>query len=206
MKLVATASFLLLTACASQPPVKAARSLPETPDPAGAKRLSGDWVFANSTRASTVGRFQKRRAASSNSVGRPSSRDRKPRRSPSIPIQWPAPIEFANTQPPPRYGSQFAREVVACADRGDSVAQEILEQGGRDLVYLVRLLIERMRAIQGAAFQVPEVAFAGSILAHVERMRTSIEYALRLRYPDIRILEEPADPVRGALWRAMRGA
>jgi len=46
MKLVATASFLLLTACASQPPVKAARSLPETPDPAGAKRLSGDWVFA----------------------------------------------------------------------------------------------------------------------------------------------------------------
>jgi N-acetylglucosamine kinase-like BadF-type ATPase len=115
-------------------------------------------------------------------------------------------VEFANTQPPPRYGSQFAREVVACADRGDTVAQEILEQGGRDLAYLVRLLIERMRAIEGDAFHVPAVAFAGSILAHVERMRTSIEYALRLRYPDIRILEEPADPVRGALWRAVRGA
>src|SRR5437764_12861641 len=53
-------------------------------------------------------------------------------------------IEFANTQPPPRYGSQFAREVVACADRGDASAQEILEQGGQDLAYLVRLLIERM--------------------------------------------------------------
>ena len=114
-------------------------------------------------------------------------------------------VEFANTQPPPRYGSQFAREVVASADRGDTVAQEILEQGGRDLAYLVRLLIERMRSIEGDAFQVPAVAFAGSILAHVARMRTSIEYALRLRYPDIRILEEPADPVRGALWRAMRG-
>ena len=114
-------------------------------------------------------------------------------------------VEFANTQHPPRYGSQFAREVVACAERGDTVAQEILEQGGRDLAYLVRLLIERMRAIEGDGFQVPAVAFAGSILAHVERMRTSIEYALRLRYPDIRILEEPADPVRGALWRAMRG-
>jgi N-acetylglucosamine kinase-like BadF-type ATPase len=114
-------------------------------------------------------------------------------------------VEFANTQPPPRYGSQFAREVVACADRGDSVAQEILEQGGRDLAYLVQLLIERMRAIERDSFQAPAVAFAGSILAHVERMRSSIEYSLRLRYPDIRILEEPADPVRGALWRAMRG-
>jgi N-acetylglucosamine kinase-like BadF-type ATPase len=115
-------------------------------------------------------------------------------------------IEFANTQPPPRYGSQFAREVVVLADQGDAIAQEILEQGGRDLAYLVRLLVERLRAIEGDTFDVPAVAFAGSILAHVERMRNSIEYALRLHYPDIRILKQPADPVRGALWRAMRGA
>jgi N-acetylglucosamine kinase-like BadF-type ATPase len=114
-------------------------------------------------------------------------------------------VEFANTQPPPRYGSKFAREVVACADRGDEIAQEILEQGGRDLAHLVRLLIERMRAIEGGAFEVPAVAFAGSILAHVERMRNSIEYALRLRYPNIRIIEKVVDPVRGALWRAMQG-
>src|SRR5215469_4264594 len=115
-------------------------------------------------------------------------------------------IEFANTQPPPRYGSRFAREVAVLADGGDAVAQEILEQGGRDLAYLVRLLIERMRTIDGDGFEVPAVAFAGSILAHVERMRKAIEYALRLHYPDIRILQQPVDPVRGALWRAMRGA
>jgi N-acetylglucosamine kinase-like BadF-type ATPase len=114
-------------------------------------------------------------------------------------------VEFANTQPPPRYGSKFAREVVACADRGDEIAQEILEQGGRDLAHLVRLLIERMRAIEGGAFEIPAVAFAGSILAHVERMRNSIEYVLRLRYPDIRILQKVVDPARGALWRAMQG-
>ena len=114
-------------------------------------------------------------------------------------------IEFANTQPPPRYGSKFAREVVALADSGDTIAQEILEQGGRDLAYLVRLLIERMRAIEGDAFEVPAVAFAGSILAHVQRLRNAIEYALRLRYPDIRIIEKVVDPIRGALWRAMRG-
>ena len=114
-------------------------------------------------------------------------------------------IEFSNTQLPARYGSKFAREVVALAERGDTIAQEILEQGGRDLAYLVRLLIERMRGIDGDAFQVPAVAFAGSILAHVRRMRDSIEYSLRLRYPDIRMMESTVDPVRGALWRAMRG-
>lgn len=115
-------------------------------------------------------------------------------------------IEFANTQPPARYGSQFAREVVSLANAGDTIAQEILEQGGRDLAYLVRLLVERMRAIEGNEFEIPSVACAGSILAHVDRMRASMQKALRLHYPDIRILENPADPVRGALWRAMRGS
>ena len=115
-------------------------------------------------------------------------------------------IEFANTQLPARYGSKFAREVVACAKAGDEVAQEILEQGGRDLAHLVRLLIERMRAMEDGSFEVPAVAFAGSILAHVEQERKAIEYALLLRYPDIRILPEAVDPIRGALWRAVRGA
>jgi glucosamine kinase len=115
-------------------------------------------------------------------------------------------VEFANTQPPPRYGSKFAREVVALADGGDAIAQEILEQGGTDLAYLARLLIEKMRAMEGDSFELPAVAFAGSILVHVGRMRNAIEYALRLRYPDIRIIEKAVDPIRGALWRAIRGA
>jgi len=46
LRAAAVLSLFLLPACASQEPVKTARSLPETPDPAGAKRLSGDWVFA----------------------------------------------------------------------------------------------------------------------------------------------------------------
>ncbi len=115
-------------------------------------------------------------------------------------------IEFANTQFPQRYGSKFAREVVACADQGDGVAQEILEQGGKEIAYLVCLVIERMRAVEGEAFQVPSVAYAGSILAHVQRMRAAIERSLRQTYPDIRTIDQPVDPVRGALWRAMRGA
>ena len=115
-------------------------------------------------------------------------------------------IEFANTQPPPRYGAKFAREVVACADRGDTVAQEVLDQGGAELAYLVRLLIERMRKMEGDSFQVPKVAFAGSILANVRRMRCAIERSLGERYPGIGIIEQPVDPVRGALWRAIHGS
>jgi glucosamine kinase len=115
-------------------------------------------------------------------------------------------VEFANTKHPPRYGSRFARQVVALAEAGDTVAQGILEQGGRDLAYLVRLLIERMRAIEGAAFTLPGVAFAGGILAHVNRERDALETALRREYPEIRIVPQTVHPLRGALWRAMRGA
>jgi hypothetical protein len=46
---VAILPLLLISACATQEPVKTAKALPETPDPAGAKRLSGDWVFAMKT-------------------------------------------------------------------------------------------------------------------------------------------------------------
>jgi glucosamine kinase len=115
-------------------------------------------------------------------------------------------IEFANTQPPARYASRFAPEVVACATRGDSVAGEILQRGGQELAYLAALLIERMRAVDGGAFRLPRVAVAGSILAKVDAVRTSLEQSLRSRYSDVRIQADPADPVRGALWRAIRGA
>lgn len=115
-------------------------------------------------------------------------------------------IEFANTRPAARYASRFAPEVVACASRGDEVAIDILDRGGADLGYLVSLLIERMRVIEGAAFRLPPVAFAGSILARVDRMRASLERFLRSRYPEIQTVAEPVDPVRGALWRAVRGA
>ncbi len=115
-------------------------------------------------------------------------------------------IEFANTQPAARYASKFAPLVVACAEHGDTVAAEILERGGADLAYLAGLLIERMRRDEGDRFKPPSVAFCGSILANVKRVRDALETALRSRYPEILFIADPVDPVRGALWRAMRGA
>jgi glucosamine kinase len=120
-------------------------------------------------------------------------------------------IEFANAQHAARYASKFAPEVVACAAAGDEAAIEILAQGGRDLAYLASLLVERtreletvrMRSHETSPFEPPPVAIAGSILAHVEAERAAMQQALRERYPSIRFLETPADPVRGALWQAM---
>jgi N-acetylglucosamine kinase-like BadF-type ATPase len=114
-------------------------------------------------------------------------------------------IEFANAQHPVRYASKFAPEVVSLASQGDPVAIEILEQGGRDLAYLAGLLTERMKVIESGDFVPPPVATAGSILTHVELVRESMRAALRERYPSIEFLDTPADPVRGALWHAMRG-
>ncbi len=172
----------------------------------GAIMTAGGWgpILADQGAGHWIGIEGLRRGFLARDEGRPTGLLEAARRLWNLPTVD-ALIEFANTQPPPRYGSQFAREVVALADGGDAVAQEILEQGGQDLASLVRVLIERMRAIEGDVFAVPAVAFAGSILAHVERERASIERALRSLYPDIRMIGQAVDPIRGALWRAMRG-
>ena len=115
-------------------------------------------------------------------------------------------IEFANANPSPDF-SRLAPLVVACAEQGDPVAMEVLEQGGSDLAYLASLVIERLRRMEGdrAAsddFEPPSVAVAGSILKHVALVRQSLVDSLRRRYPDIVVLESPADPSAGALWNA----
>ena len=114
-------------------------------------------------------------------------------------------IEFANANPAPEY-SRFAPLVVAAAEQGDGVAQEVLEQGGRDLAMLVGLVIEHMRGLEksGAEFAAPAVAVAGSILERVAPLRDALATALREQYGEIEMLETPADPPAGALWHARR--
>ncbi len=112
-------------------------------------------------------------------------------------------IEFANAHPAPDF-SKLAPGVVALAEEGDAVAREVVEQGGRDLAMLVGLVIGHIRRIEGdaAEFDPPPVAVAGSILEHVAGVRNSLTAALAERYPGIRVLDTPADPPAGALWRA----
>ncbi len=117
-------------------------------------------------------------------------------------------IEYANANPAPEY-SKLAPLVVAAAEGGDTVAQEVAAQGGTDLAMLAGLVIEHIRAVErriesgmDSGFEVPAVAVAGSILERAVPVREALATELRRRYPGIGILETPADPPAGALWRA----
>lgn len=115
--------------------------------------------------------------------------------------------EQANANPAPDF-SRVAPLVADCAAQGDEVAQEVLEQGGADLAYLAGLLVERLRDLEanrGMPFELPVLAVAGSILARVAPVRRAMERALRERYAAIIFEQTPADPPRGALWRARQG-
>jgi glucosamine kinase len=114
-------------------------------------------------------------------------------------------VEYANANPAPDF-SRLAPGVVTLAEQGDVVAREVVEQGGRDLAMLAGLVMERMRSLEGAGFAVPRVAVAGSILERVAGVREAMSRALEERYPGIAVLEKPADPVAGALWRARRSS
>ena len=113
-------------------------------------------------------------------------------------------IERVNANPAPDF-SQLAPLVVECANQGDQVARELLEDGGRELAYLASLVIERIRGLEADSsvpFTPPPVAVAGSILEYVAQVRNSLEATLGQQYLGIRFVETPADPPAGALWGA----
>jgi hypothetical protein len=70
---------------------------------------------------------------------------------------------------------------------------------------LAGLVVERIRALESSAgvpFEVPAVALAGSILERAAPVRDALIAGLHRRYPGIAVIETPADPPAGALWRA----
>jgi glucosamine kinase len=113
-------------------------------------------------------------------------------------------VEYANANPAPDY-SRLAPAVVTLAEQGDAVAHEVIEQAGRDLAMLAGLVMERMRTMESAGFELPVVAVAGSILERVAGVRDAMTRALEKTYPGIAVLKKPADPAAGALWKARRG-
>jgi N-acetylglucosamine kinase-like BadF-type ATPase len=116
-------------------------------------------------------------------------------------------VQFANANPAPEF-SKLAPLVVAAAENGDTVAAEVVEQGGTDLAMLASLVIEHVRELEagaGSEFEVPAVALAGSILERVALVREALIADLRRRYRKIAVIDKPADPPAGALWRARQG-
>lgn len=112
-------------------------------------------------------------------------------------------IAYANKIPAPDF-SRLAPIVADCAERGDAVAQIVLQREARDLAHLARLIIERLR--RDSLDWVPEVAFTGSILERVGPVREGIIEFLKNDLPSVKTIPGVADPVLGALWRARNEA
>ena len=110
-------------------------------------------------------------------------------------------IEFANQTPSPDV-SRLTHLVFHCANRGDVIAREVLEFEGRQLGYLVRLLIRRMHSTPGSEFFVPSLAFAGSIMEKVQPVRDAVIAEVHSEFPQTDAMLGIVDPIEGALLRA----
>ena len=110
-------------------------------------------------------------------------------------------IAQANRLPAPDF-SQLTEVVVRCADDGDAVALDVLQQQGVELGYLVRLVMRRLQASSRDPGWTPPVAFAGSILEKVPAVREALLSSVRQEFPEVHAQAGVVDPVEGALWRA----
>ena len=101
--------------------------------------------------------------------------------------------------------SRLAPLVAACAEEGDAVALEVLDRGGRllgeDAVAAFRRVWQLDRGL-GSAQPMPAIAFTGSILENVARVRESMMETIHRSLPTVTILAEAVEPLMGALWRA----
>jgi N-acetylglucosamine kinase-like BadF-type ATPase len=110
-------------------------------------------------------------------------------------------VEFANAEPRPHF-AELVPLVVELTSSGDKIAGPILDRAGKDLAYLAQVVIERILTSEQGRHPLPAVAIAGSVLGKIDRVREALVGSLRTRYPGIRFVLKPADPVLGALYRA----
>ncbi len=110
-------------------------------------------------------------------------------------------VAKGNHRPRPDF-AELAGVVAACAEGGDALAVGVLERAGEELAAQVRLVMSKMRAADCAAEDVSRVAFTGSVLSRIARVRRSMEEQLRVSMPDVEVGQEAVEPLEGALWRA----
>ncbi len=113
-------------------------------------------------------------------------------------------VAFSNGLPAPDF-SQLVRVVLKCAEQGDRVAQSVLDEQGRELASLAGLLIDRMRSSAHEPGFTPPLAFAGSIMEKVIRVRQALVAEVSEHFPGVTVTEGVVDPLEGALWRARMG-
>lgn len=114
-------------------------------------------------------------------------------------------VAKANHRPRPDF-AELAEVVASCAEGGDALAIGVLERAGEELAAQVRLVMSKMRAAGCAPADSSRVAFTGSVLGRIARVRRSMEEQLRVSMPDVEVSQEAVEPLEGALWRARQGS
>ena len=110
-------------------------------------------------------------------------------------------IDVANQMPGPDF-SKLTPLVVLCAEQGDSYAQRVLQQAGKELGTYVSLALRRLQTAERPPVKLPEIAYTGSILRQIATVQEAMRATIQQEFPDVRIQAKAIDPVEGALWRA----
>lgn len=107
----------------------------------------------------------------------------------------------ANAIPSPDFAGLFP-VVLSAAESGDAIAGAVLTQAGNELAGLARIVARRIFQEDNA---VP-VAMSGGVFANSALVRESFYDRLRSEYSGAALNPTVAEPVRGALELARRGA
>ncbi len=111
-------------------------------------------------------------------------------------------VAYANRRE--RVGFAELTEVVArCAEAGDALAGTVLERAGQELAEQVGLVISKMHQAGCLSHEGLQVAFTGSVLAKIARVRKAMSQALQ--GAEVDVWQDPVEPLEGALWLARGG-
>lgn len=113
-------------------------------------------------------------------------------------------VEHANRKPEPDF-SGLTTIVLACAEQGDLLSRQVLQQEAAELACIASIVIRKLKGAAEDSLWLPAVAFTGSILEKVHPVRESLVSSLRSSFPGIDILPGIVDPIEGALLRAREG-
>ena len=97
--------------------------------------------------------------------------------------------------------AELAAVVAKCADDGDGLAAGVLERAGKELAEQVGLVASKMHQAGCVSTDPLHVAFTGSVLEKIPRVRRAMGEAL----PELSVARGAVEPLEGALWRARGG-
>lgn len=111
-------------------------------------------------------------------------------------------VNFGNETPGPDFAA-LSPLVNRLAEEGDAVAIGVLKQAAQDLTDFVLLVRDKMRRKRGLTEEVP-LSWIGSIIGKSRIVRESFFGGVSAAAPGIRILQEEANGIEGAVWRAQQ--